>query len=114
MIKSVNYFTFKDKVEYVAKFSNLTDELIANVVDLPVDLVTTMRENANDENWLESVSFETAEKIDKKFNALIKAEAFKMNVRIKRFKRRERLYEKRIKLLRKEVDKERWGERNGK
>lgn len=108
MIKNVNYFTFKDKVKYVAEVSNLTDRAIARVVDLPVDLVAGLKKNANDKDFLDNVTFETAEKIDKNFNALIKKEAFRMNARIKRLEKREKLHKKEIELLRKEIDEERF------
>lgn len=108
MIKSVNYFTFKDKVKYVAEVSNLSDRVIARVVDLPIDLVASLKKNANDKDFLDNVTFETAEKIDKNFNALIKKEAFRMNARIKRLEKREKLHKKEIKLLRKEIDEERF------
>jgi len=108
MIKSVNYFTFTDKVKYVAEVSNLSDRAIARVVDLQVDLVASLKKNANDKDFLDNVTFETAEKIDKNFNALIKKEAFRMNARIKSLEKRNKLHKKEIELLRKEVDKERY------
>lgn len=108
MIKSVNYFTFEDKVEYVAKFSNLSSRVIARIIDLPVNLVASLKKNANDKDFLDNVTFETAEKIDKNFNALIKKEAFRMNARIKSLEKRNKLHKKEIELLRKEVDKERY------
>lgn len=108
MIKNVNYFTFKDKINYVAEVSNLTDRAIARVVDLPVDLVAGLKKNANDKDFLDNITFETAEKIDKNFNALIKKEAFRMNAKINRFEKQDKLHKKEIELLRKEVDKERY------
>lgn len=108
MIKNVNYFTFKDKVKYVAKVSNLTDRAIARVVDLPVDLVAGLKKNANDKDFLDNVTFETAEKIDKNFNALIKKEAFKMNAKINHFEKRDKLHKREIELLKKEIDEERY------
>lgn len=108
MIKNVNYFTFKDKVKYVAEVSNLTDRAIARVVDLPDDLVAGLKKNVNDKDFLDNITFETAEKIDKNFNALIKKEAFRMNARIKHFEKRDKLYKKEIELLRKEIDEERY------
>lgn len=108
MIKSVNYFTFKDKVEYVAEVSNLTDRAIARVVDLPVDLVAGLKKNANDKDFLDNITFETAEKIDKNFNALIKKEAFRMNAKINHFEKRDKLQKREIELLRKEIDEERY------
>lgn len=108
MIKSVNYFTFKDKVEYVAKFSNLSSRAIARIIDLPVHLVASLKKNANDKDFLDNITFETAEKIDKNFNALIKKEAFTMNASCKRLKKRDKLKRKLIELLRKEVDEEQY------
>lgn len=108
MIKNVNYFTFKDKVKYVAEVSNLTDRAIARVVDLPVDLVTGLKKNANDKDFLDNVTFETAEKIDKNFNALIKKEAFRMNAKINHFEKRDKLHKREIELLKKEIDEERY------
>lgn len=108
MIKNVNYFTFKDKVKYVAEVSNLTDRAIARVVDLPVDLVAGLKKNANDKDFLDNVTFETAEKIDKNFNALIKKEAFRMNAKINHFEKRDKLHKRKIELLRKEIDEERY------
>lgn len=108
MIKNVNYFTFKDKVKYVAEVSNLTDRAIARVVDLPVDLVEGLKKNANDKDFLDNITFETAEKIDKNFNALIKKEAFKMNAKINHFEKRDKLQKREIELLRKEIDEERY------
>lgn len=108
MIKNVNYFTFKDKVKYVAEVSNLTDRAIARVVDLPVDLVEGLKKNANDKDFLDNITFETAEKIDKNFNALIKKEAFRMNAKINRFEKRDKLHKREIELLRKEIDEERY------
>lgn len=108
MIKNVNYFTFKDKVKYVAEVSNLTDRAIARVVDLPVDLVAGLKKNANDKDFLDNITFETAEKIDKNFNALIKKEAFRMNAKISHFEKRDKLHKKKIELLRKEIDEERY------
>ncbi|MEN4413006.1 hypothetical protein ABC558_12485 [Staphylococcus epidermidis] len=108
MIKNVNYFTFKDKVKYVAEVSNLTDRAIARVVDLPVDLVAGLKKNANDKDFLDNVTFETAEKIDKNFNALIKKEAFRMNAKINHFEKRDKLHKREIELLRKEIDEERY------
>lgn len=108
MIKNVNYFTFKDKVKYVAEVSNLTDRAIARVVDLPVDLVEGLKKNANDKDFLDNVTFETAEKIDKNFNALIKKEAFRMNAKINHFEKRDKLRKRKIELLRKEIDEERY------
>lgn len=101
MIKNVNYFTFKDKVKYVAEVSNLTDRAIARVVDLPVDLVAGLKKNANDKDFLDNVTFETAEKIDKNFNALIKKEAFRMNAKINHFEKRDKLHKREIELLKK-------------
>lgn len=106
MIKNVNYFTFKDKVKYVAEVSNLTDRAIARVVDLPVDLVAGLKKNANDKDFLDNVTFETAEKIDKNFNALIKKEAFRMNAKINHFEKRDKLHKREIELLKKEIDEE--------
>ena len=108
MIKNVNYFTFKDKVKYVAEVSNLTDRAIARVVDLPVDLVAGLKKNANDKDFLDNVTFETAEKIDKNFNALIKKEAFRMNAKINHFEKRDKLHKREIELLKKEIDEERY------
>lgn len=108
MIKNVNYFTFKDKVKYVAEVSNLTDRAIARVVDLPVDLVAGLKKNANDKDFLDNITFETAEKIDKNFNALIKKEAFRMNAKINHFEKRDKLQKRKIELLRKEIDEERY------
>lgn len=108
MIKNVNYFTFKDKVKYVAEVSNLTDKAIARVVDLPVDLVAGLKKNANDKDFLDNVTFETAEKIDKNFNALIKKEAFRMNAKINHFEKRDKLHKREIELLKKEIDEERY------
>lgn len=108
MIKNVNYFTFKDKVKYVAEVSNLTDRAIARVVDLPVDLVAGLKKNANDKDFLDNVTFETAEKIDKNFNALIKKEAFRMNAKINHFEKRNKLHKREIELLKKEIDEERY------
>lgn len=108
MIKNVNYFTFKDKVKYVAEVSNLTDRAIARVVDLPVDLVEGLKKNANDKDFLDNVTFETAEKIDKNFNALIKKEAFRMNTKINHFEKRDKLHKREIELLKKEIDEERY------
>lgn len=108
MIKNVNYFTFEDKVKYVAEVSNLTDRAIARVVDLPVDLVAGLKKNANDKDFLDNVTFETAEKIDKNFNALIKKEAFRMNAKINHFEKRDKLHKREIELLKKEVDEERY------
>ncbi|HCZ3669467.1 TPA: hypothetical protein O2410_002374 [Staphylococcus aureus] len=108
MIKNVNYFTFKDKVKYVAEVSNLTDRAIARVVDLPVDLVAGLKKNANDKDFLDNVTFETAQKIDKNFNALIKKEAFKMNAKINHFEKRDKLHKREIELLKKEIDEERY------
>lgn len=108
MIKNVNYFTFKDKVKYVAEVSNLTDRAIARVVDLPVDLVAGLKKNANDKDFLDNITFETAEKIDKNFNALIKKEAFRMNAKINHFEKRDKLHKREIELLRKEIDEERY------
>lgn len=108
MIKNVNYFTFKDKVKYVAEVSNLTDRAIARVVDLPVDLVAGLKKNANDKDFLNNVTFETAEKIDKNFNALIKKEAFRMNAKINHFEKRDKLHKREIELLKKEIDEERY------
>lgn len=108
MIKNVNYFTFKDKVKYVAEVSNLTDRAIARVVDLPVDLVAGLKKNANDKDFLDNITFETAEKIDKNFNALIKKEAFRMNAKINHFEKRDKLRKREIELLRKEIDEERY------
>ena len=108
MIKNVNYFTFKDKVKYVAEVSNLTDRAIARVVDLPVDLVAGLKKNANDKDFLDNITFETAEKIDKNFNALIKKEEFRMNAKINHFEKRDKLHKRKIELLRKEVDEERY------
>ncbi|MCG1855959.1 hypothetical protein K4Q23_11515 [Staphylococcus epidermidis] len=108
MIKNVNYFTFKDKVKYVAEVSNLTDRAIARVVDLPVDLVAGLKKNANDKDFLDNVTFETAEKIDKNFNALIKKEEFRMNAKINHFEKRDKLQKREIELLRKEIDEERY------
>ena len=108
MIKNVNYFTFKDKVKYVAEVSNLTDRAIARVVDLPVDLVAGLKKNANDKDFLDNMTFETAEKIDKNFNALIKKEAFRMNAKINHFEKRDKLHKRKIELLRKEIDEERY------
>lgn len=108
MIKNVNYFTFKDKVKYVAEVSNLTDRAIARVVDLPVDLVAGLKKNANDKDFLDNITFETAEKIDKNFNALIKKEAFRMNAKINHFEKRDKLHKRQIELLRKEIDEERY------
>ncbi|MDH8979387.1 hypothetical protein PYK01_11480 [Staphylococcus epidermidis] len=108
MIKNVNYFTFKDKVKYVAEVSNLTDRAIARVVDLPVDLVEGLKKNANDKDFLDNVTFETAEKIDKNFNALIKKEAFRMNAKINHFEKRDKLHKREIELLKKEIDEERY------
>ena len=108
MIKNVNYFTFKDKVKYVAEVSNLTDRAIARVVDLPVDLVAALKKNANDKDFLDNVTFETAEKIDKNFNALIKKEAFRMNAKINHFEKRDKLHKREIELLKKEIDEERY------
>lgn len=108
MIKNVNYFTFKDKVKYVAEVSNLTDRAIARVVDLPVDLVAGLKKNANDKDFLDNITLETAEKIDKNFNALIKKEAFRMNAKINHFEKRDKLHEREIELLRKEIDEERY------
>lgn len=108
MIKNVNYFTFKDKVKYVAEVSNLTDRAIARVVDLPVDLVAGLKKNANDKDFLDNITFETAEKIDKNFNALIKKEAFRMNAKINHFEKRDKLHKRKIELLRKEIDEERY------
>lgn len=108
MIKNVNYFTFKDKINYVAEVSNLTDRAIARVVDLPVDLVAGLKKNANDKDFLDNITFETAEKIDKNFNALIKKEAFRMNAKINHFEKRDKLQKREIELLRKEIDEERY------
>lgn len=108
MIKNVNYFTFKDKVKYVAEVSNLTDRAIARVVDLPVDLVVGLKKNANDKDFLDNITFETAEKIDKNFNALIKKEAFRINAKINHFEKRDKLQKKEIELLRKEINEERY------
>lgn len=108
MIKNVNYFTFKDKVKYVAEVSNLTDRAIARVVDLPVDLVAGLKKNTNDKDFLDNVTFETAEKIDKNFNALIKKEAFRMNAKINHFEKRDKLHKREIELLKKEIDEERY------
>ncbi|WP_368883773.1 hypothetical protein [Staphylococcus epidermidis] len=108
MIKNVNYFTFKDKVKYVSEVSNLTDRAIARVVDLPVDLVAGLKKNANDKDFLDNVTFETAEKIDKNFNALIKKEAFRMNAKINHFEKRDKLHKREIELLKKEIDEERY------
>lgn len=108
MIKNVNYFTFKDKVKYVAEVSNLTDRAIARVVDLPVDLVAGLKKNANDKDFLDNITLETAEKIDKNFNALIKKEAFRMNAKINHFEKRDKLHKREIELLRKEIDEERY------
>lgn len=108
MIKNVNYFTFKDKVKYVAEVSNLTDRAIARVVDLPVDLVAGLKKNANDKDFLDNITFETAEKIDKNFNALIKKEEFRMNAKINHFEKRDKLHKREIELLRKEIDEERY------
>lgn len=108
MIKNVNYFTFKDKVKYVAEVSNLTDRAIARVVDLPVDLVAGLKKNANDKDFLDNITFETAQKIDKNFHALIKKEAFKMNAKINHFEKRDKLHKREIELLRKEIDEERY------
>lgn len=108
MIKNVNYFTFEDKVKYVAEVSNLTDRAIARVVDLPVDLVAGLKKNANDKDFLDNVTFETAEKIDKNFNALIKKEAFRMNAKINHFEKRDKLHKREIELLKKEIDEERY------
>ncbi|MCG7819730.1 hypothetical protein [Staphylococcus epidermidis] len=108
MIKNVNYFTFKDKVKYVAEVSNLTDRAIARVVDLPVDLVAGLKKNANDKDFLDNITFETAEKIDKNFNALIKKEAFRMNAKINHFEKRDKLHKREIELLKKEIDEERY------
>lgn len=108
MIKNVNYFTFKDKVKYVAEVSNLTDRAIARVVDLPVDLVAGLKKNANDKDFLDNVTFETAQKIDKNFNALIKKEAFRMNAKINHFEKRNKLHKREIELLKKEIDEERY------
>lgn len=108
MIKNVNYFTFKDKVKYVAEVSNLTDRAIARVVDLPVDLVAGLKKNANDKDFLDNVTFETAEKIDKNFNALIEKEAFRMNAKINHFEKRDKLHKREIELLKKEIDEERY------
>ncbi len=108
MIKNVNYFTFKDKVKYVAEVSNLTDRAIARVVDLPVDLVAGLKKNANDKDFLDNITLETAEKIDKNFNALIKKEAFRMNAKINHFEKRDKLRKREIELLRKEIDEERY------
>lgn len=108
MIKNVNYFTFKDKVKYVAEVSNLTDRAIARVVDLPVDLVEGLKKNANDKDFLDNITFETAEKIDKNFNALIKKEAFRMNAKINHFEKRDKLHKREIELLKKEIDEERY------
>ena len=108
MIKNVNYFTFKDKVKYVAEVSNLTDRAIARVVDLQVDLVAGLKKNANDKDFLDNITFETAEKIDKNFNALIKKEAFRMNAKINHFEKRDKLQKREIELLRKEIDEERY------
>lgn len=108
MIKNVNYFTFKDKVKYVAEVSNLTDRAIARVVDLPVDLVAGLKKNANDKDFLDNITFETAEKIDKNFNALIKKEAFRINAKINHFEKRDKLQKREIELLRKEIDEERY------
>ena len=108
MIKNVNYFTFKDKVKYVAEVSNLTDRAIARVVDLPVDLVEGLKKNANDKDFLDNVTFETVEKIDKNFNALIKKEAFRMNAKINHFEKRDKLHKREIELLKKEIDEERY------
>lgn len=108
MIKNVNYFTFKDKVKYVAEVSNLTDRAIARVVDLPVDLVAGLKKNANDKDFLDNITFETAEKIDKNFNALIKKEAFRINAKINHFEKRDKLHKRKIELLRKEIDEERY------
>ena len=108
MIKNVNYFTFKDKVKYVAEVSNLSDRAIARVVDLQVDLVASLKKNANDKDFLDNVTFETAEKIDKNFNALIKKEAFRMNAKINHFEKRDKLHKREIELLRKEIDEERY------
>lgn len=108
MIKNVNYFTFKDKVKYVAEVSNLTDRAIARVVDLPVVLVAGLKKNANDKYFLDNVTFETAEKIDKNFNALIKKEAFRMNAKINHFEKRDKLHKREIELLKKEIDEERY------
>lgn len=108
MIKNVNYFTFKDKVKYVAEVSNLTDRAIARVVDLPVDLVAGLKKNANDKDFLDNITFETAEKIDKNFNALIKKEAFRMNAKISHFEKRDKLHKQEIELLRKEINEERY------
>lgn len=108
MIKNVNYFTFKDKVKYVAEVSNLTDRAIARVVDLPVDLVAGLKKNANDKDFLDNVTFEIAEKIDKNFNALIKKEAFRMNAKINHFEKRDKLHKREIELLKKEIDEERY------
>ena len=108
MIKNVNYFTFKDKVKYVAEVSNLTDRAIARVVDLPVDLVAGLKKNANDKDFLDNVTFETAQKIDKNFNALIKKAAFKMNAKINHFEKRDKLHKREIELLKKEIDEERY------
>lgn len=108
MIKNVNYFTFKDKVKYVAEVSNLTDRAIARVVDLPVDLVAGLKKNANDKDFLDNITFETAEKIDKNFNALIKKEAIRMNAKINHFEKRDKLHKRKIELLRKEIDEERY------
>lgn len=108
MIKNVNYFTFEDKVKYVAEVSNLTDRAIARVVDLPVDLVAGLKKNANDKDFLDNITFETAEKIDKNFNALIKKEAFRMNAKINHFEKRDKLHKREIELLKKEIDEERY------
>lgn len=108
MIKNVNYFTFEDKVKYVAEVSNLTDRAIVRVVDLPVDLVAGLKKNANDKDFLDNVTFETAEKIDKNFNALIKKEAFRMNAKINHFEKRDKLHKREIELLKKEIDEERY------
>lgn len=108
MIKNVNYFTFKDKINYVAEVSNLTDRAIARVVDLPVDLVAGLKKNANDKDFLDNMTLETAEKIDKNFNALIKKEAFRINAKINHFEKRDKLQKKEIELLRKEIDEERY------
>lgn len=108
MIKNVNYFTFKDKVKYVAEVSNLTDRAIARVVDLQVDLVAGLKKNANDKDFLDNITFETAEKIDKNFNALIKKEAFRINAKINHFEKRDKLRKREIELLRKEIDEERY------
>lgn len=110
MIKNVNHFTFKDKIKYVSEVSNLTDRAIANATDLQVDLVASLKKNANDEDWLDNITFETAEKIDKNFNALIKKEAFRMNAKINHFKKRDKLHKREIELLRKEIDEKRYKE----